>query len=101
MGFWQYEDGEAFGDISFEPFRELWCGIAIGGDEHGECGLGSGDGIGVPDGPEFSPDAFADSLIRGMVDGVLGEVELAALPLGGAEHGAAGGMQSGVVVRRR
>jgi hypothetical protein len=33
-----------------------------------------------------------------MVDGVLGEVELASLPLGGAEHGAAYGVQSGTVI---
>jgi hypothetical protein len=42
VGFWQREDGEAFGDISFEPIGELWCGVAIGIDEGCECDLGSG-----------------------------------------------------------
>lgn len=69
VGFWQREGGEAFGDISFEPIGELWCGVGIGIDEGCESDLGSGEGIGVPDGPEFCADAFADGVVGGVVDG--------------------------------
>lgn len=47
---------------------------------------------------QFDPDALAGPGIGGVMDGVLGEMELAALPSGAAEHGPPGGAQPGVVV---
>ena len=78
--------------------RELRGGIAAGRDELGEGGFCLRRGGCVPDGAQLGADALADREARRVMDGVPGEVELAALPCRAAEPGPAGGAQAGVVV---
>ena len=53
---------------------------------------------GVPDPAQLGADPLADGGVGGVVNGVLREVELAALPDGTGQDGAAGGLQPGMVV---
>ena len=53
---------------------------------------------GIPNGAELFPIGLANGLIGSVVDGVLGEVELAALPAGAGQHGLAGGLEAGMIV---
>ena len=48
--------------------------------------------------PQLSADALADGGVGGVVNGVLREVELTALPEGAGQDGAAGGLQPGMVI---
>ena len=64
----------------------------------GQRGFGPGQRACVPYGAQLGADALADRGIGGLVEGVFGQMELAA-PLGCvAEHGTAGGAQPGMVV---
>src|SRR5512132_3203641 len=63
-----------------------------GGDQAVEFLLRGLQRGGVPDPPQLGADALADGGVGGVVNGVLREVELAALPDGTGQDGAAGGM---------
>ena len=67
-------------------------------DEAIQFGPGGIEIVGVPDGAQFGSDALPDRNVRRMMDGVLGQMKLAALPLGPGEHCRAGGAEAGVVV---
>ena len=77
---------------------KFWRGLAIGIDRGFQLGFGGGEVFGVPDLAQLAADALADGDCRGMMDGVLRQVELAALPDGAAQHGLAGGLQAGMIV---
>ena len=94
----QREDGEAFGDILLQPISQFGGGVAIAGDELGERGFRLGEILCRPDRFQLSADAPGGLGTGGVMDGVAGQVELAALPSGAAEDGAPGGAQAAVVV---
>lgn len=71
--------------------------IAVAGDEALEFRLGVGAVCGVEDAAQFGPDALADGAAWCVVDGVLGEMELASLPESPGQDGLAGGAETGVV----
>ena len=95
----QGEDGEGFGDVFLEPCGQPGCGIAIAGDELSQGGFGLGEIIRRPDRFQLSADALADLGVWVVVDGVAGQMELAALSCRAAEHGTTGSAQAAVVVR--
>ena len=89
--FWQGEDGEALRDGDLEPGGQVWRLAAIGVDQGFQLGFGGGEVFGVPDLAQLAADAFSDRCCGGMMDGVLRQMELAALPNRAAQHGLAGG----------
>ncbi len=93
---WQGADSETFGDGDLEPSGQLWCLVAIGFAEGLQRGFGAGEVAGVADLARLAAAAFADRCRGGMMDGVLRQVELAALPNGAARHGLAGGPDADV-----
>ena len=95
----QSEDGEAFGDIVLEPCGQFWRGFTVAGDQGDQFGLCLVGGIGVPDRSQLRADPFTGSRIGRVMDRVLRQVELASLPDGSAEHGAACSAQAGMIVR--
>ena len=76
----QREYSQAFGNGVFQPCRETGGRIAVSGNELVERDLGLGERGCIPDAAQLGTDALADGGVGGMVDGVCGEVELAALP---------------------
>ena len=94
----QGEDSEGFGDVFLKPIGQFRRGVAIAGDQLGQGGFGLDQIVRIPDRFQLSADAFADLDVWRMMDGVPGEVELAALPCGAAEHSTAGSAQAAVVV---
>ena len=68
------------------------------GDQRFQFGVGGLQGLRIPDVPQLLADDLADREVGRVVDGVLGEMELAALPARARQHGVARGFQSGVVV---
>ena len=93
----QVEDGEALRNAALEPLGEGGMRVRAAFDQLVQGRLGPGCVPGVPHGPELGPDPVAD-LRRSLVEGVLGEMELAALPLRAREDRPAGGPQPGMVV---
>src|SRR5512147_1828802 len=94
----QGEDGEAFGDVVLEPVGEAVGRATVGGDQAVEFFLRGLQRGGVPDPPQLGANALADGGVGGVVNGVLREVELTALPDSAGQDGAAGGPQPGMVV---
>ena len=94
----QGEDGEALGDAVLEPLGEGGMPVPVTVDQFVEGGLGPVCVGCVPHGPELGPDPLANLHQRNPVDGVLCEVELAALPLRAREDRLAGSPQLGMVV---
>ena len=92
------EHGEPLGHGVFQPGCELGCGGLVGLHEPVQLFLGAHQGGGIPDAAEFSADGFADGRIRRVVDGVLSQMKLAALPPGARKDGLAGGAQPGVII---
>ena len=89
VGLRQREHGRAFGDGAFEPRGELRRALGIFLDDAGELGLGAGAVRGVTDGPQLAADGLSCGSAGGVMDGVAGEVELAALPDRAGEDGLA------------
>src|SRR5512144_1321235 len=94
----QGEDGEAFGNVVLEPVGEAVGGATVGGDEAVEVLLRGVQRGCIPNSPQLGADPLADGGVGGVVNGVLREVELAALPDGAGQDGAARGLQPGMVV---
>ena len=84
--FRQREDGQPGG------------GVAIAGDALGQRGFRPGEIIRRPDLFQLASDTLADFGVWGVMNGISGRVELAALPCGAARNGATGGTQAAVVV---
>src|SRR5262249_50183309 len=82
----QLEDGEPFGNAVFEPGCKFGGGAAVFGHEPLKLLLRAPKALGIPNGAELFADDLANGLIGSVVDGVLGEVELAALPAGAGQH---------------
>ena len=76
--------GSWVGDVAFEPCGELRRAVGARLDDTVAFGLGAGAVCAVPDGAQLAADGFAGGGAGGVVDGVAGEVELAALPPGPA-----------------
>ena len=53
---------------------------------------------GVPDATQLAADPLANGSIRGVVDSILGQMELTALPDRPGKDGLTGGTQPGVIV---
>ena len=96
--FGQGEDGKALGDVFFEPLGKLCGVVSVGVDEMAKIFRCACQGRGIPDLPEFRSDAFSDRDIRRVMNGILREVELAALPRGARQHGLPGGAQAGMTM---
>ena len=79
---WKTEHGEPLGHSALQPGCELGCGALVGLHEPVQLFLGAHQGGGIPDAAEFGADGFADGDVRRVVDGVLSQMKLAALPLG-------------------
>src|SRR5512134_2958468 len=94
----QGEDGEAFGDVVLEPVGEAVGRATVGSDEAVEFLLRGLQRGGIPDPPQLGADPLADGDVGGLLNGVLREVKLAALPDVTGQDGAAGGLQPGMVV---
>ena len=92
------EHGEAFGDIAFEPLAESWGGFGIALHQKTQFGIGCVHILGIPHGAQFRADNASDGIGRRVVDRVLREVELTALPGHAAEHGTSGGAKAGMVI---
>src|SRR5512132_664773 len=91
----QGEDGEAFRDVVLEPVGEAVGRATVGGDQAVEFFLRGLQRGGVPEPSQLGANALADGGVGGVVNGVLREVELTALPEGAGQDGAAGGLQPG------
>ena len=76
-------------------------GVAIAGDELSQGCFGLVEIVRFPDRFQLSADALSGLGVGRVVDGVPGQMELAALPCGTAQNGAPGGAQAAVVHRRR
>lgn len=87
---WKAEYGEPLGHSAFQPGCQLGRGAQVGLDEPVQLFLGAHQGGGIPDAAEFSTDGFADGGIGCVVDSVLSQMKLAALPLGARENGLGG-----------
>ena len=85
----QRAHGQPLGHVLFQPICQLRCAVAITGNQVGERGLGLGQIVGRPDGLELPPDALGRLGVERVVDGVAGEMELAALPGCTSYHGVA------------
>ena len=94
----QGEDGEAFGDVVFEPVGEAVGLATVGGDQAVEFLLRGLQRGGVPESAAARRRCACGWRRWGVVNGVLREVELTALPDGAGQDGAAGGLQPGMVV---
>ena len=78
----------------FEPVGEAVGRAPVGGDQAVEFLLRGLQRGGVPDSPQLGADALADGGVGCVVNGVLREVELAALPDGTGQDGAASASSS-------
>ena len=76
----QREDRETFGRILLQPCGEFWGGVAVICNQFGQGGFGLSQRTGGPDFTQLGADALSDRDVRRVMDGVPGEVELAALP---------------------
>ena len=74
------EHREAFGRILLEPYGQFRVGVAVAGDDVVLGRLGLGQAVCRPDRFQLLADALAGLGVGRVVDGVPGEVELAALP---------------------
>jgi len=92
----QGHDGEAFGNVVLEPLGEARGALLVVSSQAVEFGLCVFDGGGVPDPAQLGADAPPDGRVGRVVDGVLGEVELAALSQGPREDGLARRPQPGM-----
>ena len=92
------KDGQALGHVFLQPFGQLRGCVAVSFHQVRQSGLRLGQVGSIPDSAQLGADAFADGGIRRVMDGVLRQVELAALPFGAAQHGPARGAQTGVVI---
>ena len=90
MGFGQGEDRQAFRHIGLHPSGEVRRCFSVAFDPACQGFLGIIEGIGVPDPAEFRADPLFDGSARGVVDGVLSQMELAALPNGAGQDGLSG-----------
>jgi len=98
---WQREDAQAFGDVLFQPVGQFRGAVAIAGHKIGQRGFSLGQRGRVPDRAQLGTDALADGDIRGVMEGVPDQVEMAALPFRVAEDGPTCGAQPGMVVGKR
>ena len=94
----QTEDDEAFRHVGVQPMGEFRGVVAVAVGQPVELTFGSLQGRCVPDAAQLTFDALANGSIRGVMNGVLGEVELAALPERPREDRLASGAQPGMVV---
>jgi hypothetical protein len=94
----EFENGEALGDVALEPGSQALGLVAIAGDEAFEFLLGGLSGGGIPDSAQLCADTLSDGGAGCVVDSVLGEMELAALPERAGQDGLAGGAEAGVIV---
>src|SRR4051812_39677689 len=78
---WKAEHGEPFGHGAVQPGCQLGCAALVGLHEPVQLFLGAHQGGGIPDAAEFSADGFADGGTGRVMDGVLSQMKLAALPL--------------------
>ena len=92
------KDGQAFGHVFLQPLGQLRGAVSVGFDQFGKGGFGLGQVGRIPDRTQLGADAFADGEAGCMMDGVLGEVELATLPFSAAKDGPAGGAQADMIV---
>ncbi len=90
VGLGQREYGEALGDGVFEPCGELRRAVGIPLGDAGELGLCAGAVCGVPNVAQLAANGFSGGDTGGVVDGVAGQMELAALPERAGEDGFAG-----------
>jgi len=98
VGLGQREHGQALGDGVLEPRGELRRAVGVCLDDAGELGLGAVAVRGVPDGAQLAADGLAGGGGGRVVNGVAGQVELAALPDYAGKDGLARSDQAGVVV---
>jgi len=110
--FGQCEDGQALGHVFLQPLGQLWGGVVAGCHQVGQGDFGLGQVGGIPDRAQLGADPFADGGIRGVMNGVLGQVvrrirkqsgelfsrRTAALPFRAAEDGPTRRTQTSVVV---
>jgi hypothetical protein len=94
----QRKNREAFGHVLFQPFGQIRGGLTVGHYQLGQGGFGFGQRGRVSDCAQLSADALADRDVRGMMDGVPGQMELTTLPICSTKDGPAGGAQTGMVV---
>ncbi len=95
----QGEDGHPLGDVGFQPIGEVRMLPAMAGHEGIRFGPGRLQRRRVPDSAQLLPDAVFDIPVRGVVHGVLCQMEPAALPRGRTGHCAPGGFQASVIIR--
>src|SRR5688500_6033584 len=95
---WKAEHGKPLGHGAFQPGCKLGRGGLVGLHEPVQLFLGAHQGGGIPEAAEFGANGFADGDIGCVVNGVLSQMKLAALPLGTGKDGLAGGAQPGVIV---
>ena len=84
---WQFEHGEALRRGHFEPGCEFRRVLLITADQSFQCRLGRFQGWRIPDVAQLFADDLAHTEIRCVVDGVLRQMELAALPAGAGQYG--------------
>lgn len=96
--FGQGEDGEAFWDVLFEPGREFRGGFAVLGDDGFELGLSLPEGLRLEDLAQFGCDVGTEGYLGNVVEGILLEMELAALPEDAGKAGGSGGAQAGMII---
>ena len=95
----QFEDGQSLGDVVFKPGGELGRRGAIFGHEPLKLLFRASQACGIPNGAKLFADGLANGLIGSVVDGVLGQVELATLPAGAGEHRLPCGFKARMIVR--
>ena len=92
--FGQGKDAQSLRHIIFEPVGEIWCLVAIAFDQQTQI-FGCRRQIkSVPDVTQLGTDALADRQIGGVVDRILCQVELAALPCRPTENRFSRGLQA-------
>ena len=96
--FWKGEDGEAFGDVIFEPGGEFWSGFAILRDQDVELGLSLSERLGVEDFAKLRCEDGTECDLGNVVNGILLEVELAALPEDSWKAGSPGSAQAWMII---
>ena len=99
MRFRDAEDREAFGDVGFGPIGRLRLGLGVGLDEACQAGLGVCPVVGIEDGGDVGGDFAFEVLLGDVLQRVLLEMELPALPWGCTEAGLECGFEAGVGFR--
>jgi len=84
--------------LVFQSIGEFGCRIAIFFDKPVEFFVGAIDIFRIPDPAQFSTDHFLDFLVGSMVDCVLGQVMLAAVPRCSAKYGLSRSFEPGMIV---